>query len=73
MCPSRNQGESALDAPPLRGRRGGGTRGRGGVIYPPLESILMDMYVQHRIPLDNGGYWWFLLVIVGHYYIDNGF
>ena len=45
-----------------------------GVIYPPLESILMDIVVRQRILLDTSGYWWLLLVIVGCCWtvLDNG-
>ena len=38
-------------------------------IYPPLESILMDIVGQQRLLLDIGGYGWLLLVIVGHQYM----
>ena len=38
-----------------------------GVIYPPLESILMDISVLQRLLSDISGYCWWLLVIVGQY------
>ena len=47
--PSRNQGESALDALPFRGRRGGALPSTG-------KYIDGYMNVQHRIPLGNSGY-----------------